>query len=56
MVEEAKENIAQIGIETVIVSITAPGTNICENDKEKGRAFAIKLNEYSADLAKNNPK
>jgi predicted TIM-barrel fold metal-dependent hydrolase len=45
-----------LGIETAIVSITAPGTKIYENNKEKGRILARKLNEFSFDLVKNNPK
>jgi predicted TIM-barrel fold metal-dependent hydrolase len=45
-----------LGIETAIVSITAPGTKIYEDNTEKGRAFARKLNEFSADLVKNNPE
>jgi predicted TIM-barrel fold metal-dependent hydrolase len=55
-VEQAKENMSQLGIETAIVSITAPGTMIYQDDKEKARSFARELNEYSADLVKNNPK
>jgi predicted TIM-barrel fold metal-dependent hydrolase len=55
-VEQAKEHMSKIGIETVITSITAPGAMIYENNKEKGRDFARKLNEFSANLAKNYPK
>jgi len=44
------------GIEMAIISITAPGTKIYENNKEKGRIFTRQLNEYSADLVNNNPK
>jgi predicted TIM-barrel fold metal-dependent hydrolase len=55
-VEQAKENMSQLGIEMAIVSITAPGTMIYENDEQKARDFARKLNEYSADLVKNNPE
>ncbi len=55
-VEQAKKQMSQLGIETAIVSITAPGTMIYQDDKEKARSFARELNEYSADLVKNNPK
>jgi predicted TIM-barrel fold metal-dependent hydrolase len=43
-----------LGVETAILSITAPGTKIYEDNKEKGRILARKLNEFSADLVKNN--
>ena len=39
-----------------ILSITAPGTNIYQNDQEKGRILARKLNQFSSDLVKNNPE
>jgi predicted TIM-barrel fold metal-dependent hydrolase len=55
-VEQTKEQMSLLGIETAIVSITAPGTRIYEDNKEKGRILARKLNEFSADLVKNNPK
>ena len=55
-VKQAKEHMSTLCIETAIVSITAPGAKIYEDNKEKGRIFARKLNEYSADLVKNNPK
>jgi predicted TIM-barrel fold metal-dependent hydrolase len=55
-VEQAKEHMSQLGIEMAIISISSPGTKIYENNKEKGRAFARQLNEYSADLVKSNPK
>jgi hypothetical protein len=45
-----------LGVETTIVSIIAPGTKIYEDSKKKERTFARKLNEYSADLIKNNSK
>jgi predicted TIM-barrel fold metal-dependent hydrolase len=47
---------AKLGIETAIVSITAPGSSIYQDDKEKARALTRKLNEFSADLVKKNPK
>jgi len=55
-IEQAKEHMAQLGIETAIVSITVPSTKIYDNDKEKARVFARKLNEYSSDLVKNDHK
>ncbi|CAF1243752.1 unnamed protein product [Adineta steineri] len=55
-IEEAKEHMSHLNIETAIVSITAPGTKIYENDKKKGRILARKLNEFSNDLVKNNSK
>jgi 6-methylsalicylate decarboxylase len=55
-VEQAKEQMSVLCIETAIVSVTVPGTKIYEGNKEKGRILARKLNEYSADLVKNNPK
>ncbi|CAF3959084.1 unnamed protein product [Rotaria sp. Silwood2] len=50
----AKRSMSLLGVELAIVSITAPGTKIYEGNKEKGRVLARKLNEYSADLVKNN--
>ncbi|CAF4798387.1 unnamed protein product [Rotaria sp. Silwood1] len=50
----AKESMYLLGVELAIVSITAPGTKIYEGNTKKGRIFARKLNEYSANLVKNN--
>jgi predicted TIM-barrel fold metal-dependent hydrolase len=47
---------SRLGIEMAIVSVTAPGTMIYEHDVKKARQFATQLNEYSANLVKNNPK
>ncbi len=55
-VEQAKEHMSMLGIETAIVSITASETKIDEDKKEKGRILARKLNQYSANLIKNNPE
>ena len=54
--EQAKEQMSQLGVETAIASIVVPKTMFDNNDKEKGRALVRQLNEYSADLVKNNPK
>ena len=54
--EQAKEHMSILAIETAIVSVTAPGTKIYEGNKEKGRVLARQLNDYSADFVKNNPK
>ncbi len=55
-VEQAIEHMSILNIETGIISITAPGTKIYENDKNKSRTFARKLNEFSADLVTKYPK
>jgi predicted TIM-barrel fold metal-dependent hydrolase len=55
-VELAKECMSKLGIETAIVSVTAPGSMIYENDKHKARAFTRDLNEFTANLVKDNPK
>jgi predicted TIM-barrel fold metal-dependent hydrolase len=55
-VEQAIEHMSQLGIQTAIVSVTAPGSTIYEHDKEKARSFTRQLNEFSADLVKNNPE
>ncbi|CAF3828359.1 unnamed protein product [Rotaria sordida] len=52
----AKDNMSLLGVEMAITSVTAPGTKIYEGNIEKGRDFARKLNEYSANLVKNNPE
>jgi hypothetical protein len=44
-VEQAKEHMSMLGVETAIVSITTPGTKIYEDNKEKGRILARKLNQ-----------
>ena len=53
--EQAKEHMSVLGVETAIISIALPGT-IYGDNKEKGRTLARKLNEFSADLVKNNSK
>jgi hypothetical protein len=47
---------SQIGVVTAIVSVTAPGTKIYENDTAKGRSLARQINQYTTDLVKNNSK
>ncbi len=46
-IEQAQEHMSLLGIQTAIVSITAPSTKIYENNKEKGRIIERKLNEFS---------
>ncbi|UJR07979.1 hypothetical protein I4U23_012258 [Adineta vaga] len=55
-IEQAKQHMSLLNIETAIVSVTAPGSKIYEHDKQKGRLLARQLNEFSADLVKNNSK
>lgn len=55
-VQQAKDSMSLLDINTAIVSITAPGTKIYEGDIEKGRIFVRKLNNYSANLVKSDPK
>ncbi|CAF0952134.1 unnamed protein product [Didymodactylos carnosus] len=55
-VEQAKEHMSILGIETAIVSVPTPGAKIYEDNKEKRRILVRKLNEFMGDLVKNNPK
>jgi 6-methylsalicylate decarboxylase len=54
-VEQAKAHMEQLGIQSAVMSVTAPATNIYSNDIEKGRALARKCNDFCAKLAKEDP-
>lgn len=54
-IQLCKENMSLLGIEMAVVSITAPGAKVYEGNTEKCRTLARKLNEYSANLVKNDP-
>ncbi|CAM2728092.1 unnamed protein product [Rotaria socialis] len=53
--QSAKEQMSLLGVEIAFLSITAPGTKIYEGNTEKGRNFARKLNEFSANLVQQDP-
>lgn len=55
-IQQAKHTMSLLGIRTAILSVTAPGAKIYEDDFEKSRIFARKLNNYSADLVKSDPE
>ncbi|KAI8576523.1 hypothetical protein K450DRAFT_256591 [Umbelopsis ramanniana AG] len=54
-VEQAKAHMEQLGIQSAVMSITAPGTNIYSDNIDKGRELARKCNDYCAKLAKDDP-
>lgn len=51
-VEQAKAHMKELGIQSAVMSVTAPAVNIYANDVAKGRDLARKCNDFSAKLAK----
>ncbi|KAI8576524.1 hypothetical protein K450DRAFT_256592 [Umbelopsis ramanniana AG] len=53
--EQAKAHMAQLGIASAVVSVTAPGTTMYADDIKKGRELARRCNEFCAKLANDDP-
>jgi predicted TIM-barrel fold metal-dependent hydrolase len=54
-VEQAKAHMKELGIQSAVMSVTAPAVNIYANDVAKARDLARKCNDFSAKLAKEDP-
>jgi predicted TIM-barrel fold metal-dependent hydrolase len=54
-IKQAKEHMRILGIETGIMSVTAPGTTIYAKDIKRGRELARRCNEFSAKIVRDEP-
>lgn len=53
--DQAKEHMKALGIDTGIVSVTAPATRIYDSDTNKARELARKCNDFCAKIAQDDP-